>query len=131
MHTHAHAQILFIHAYKQLMAQRCGNGFNLIDQRAGGVAQQYAFSTTVFKHRLALHQTLTFKAVEQAGQRRPFDANTLSQLALSGRFRKTGQVQQHQPTRLGQTQPRQAAVQFGAPTSGHLRQLHAKAVLIG
>jgi hypothetical protein len=40
-------------------------------------------------------------------------------------------VQQHQPARLGQAKPRQPAIQLGAPTTGHLRQLHAKSVLIG
>ena len=131
MHPHAHAHILFIHAYKQLTAQLRGNRLDLVDQRARGITQQDPLGTTVFHHGLALHQALAFQAVEQPGLCVSFYADTLCQLALSRRLFKTSEVQQHQPACLGQTQPRQTAVQFSAPTSGHLRQLHAKAVLIG
>ncbi|MNL84091.1 hypothetical protein D3C87_2119400 [compost metagenome] len=78
-----------------------------------------------------MHQALPFEAVKQPGQGRPFDTNTLRQLTLGRRVFKTGQMQQHQPTRLGQPQASQATVQFGTPAARHLRQLHAKSVRFG
>ena len=63
-------------------------------------------------------------------QRGAFNADTLGKFALGGRFFKARQMQQHQPARLGQVEPSQAAIQFGTPAAGHLCQLHAEAVLI-
>jgi hypothetical protein len=71
-----------------------------------------------------------FQAVEQTRQGRAFNADALGQLTLGRGIFETRQVQQHQPARLGQIEPGQAAVQFGTPAPGHLGQLHAEAVLV-
>ena len=130
MHAHAHLKVGFVDPAEQLLAQGVGDGLDLLDQRLGRRAQQDFFRPAVFHYRLAAYQALGFQAVEQAGQGRAFYTHALGQLALGWRLVEARQVQQHQPTRLGQVEPGQAAVQFGAPAPGHLGQLHAEAVLV-
>jgi len=78
-----------------------------------------------------MHQPLRFETIEQAGQRRPFNGNALGQLALGGFVIETGQVQQHQPACLRESKISQASIQFSAPATRKLRQLHGKAMLLG
>ncbi len=96
-----------------------------------GAQSTIFFRPAVFHHGLALHQSLVLQTIEQACQGRAFDADTLGQFALGRRLFKTRQMQQHQPARLRQAQPGEATIQFGTPATGHLGQLHTKAMLIG
>lgn len=131
MNPHADPHILFIDTDEQFTAQGCGDGFDLFDQGQRRSAQNDLLRPAILDHRLPLHQTLGFQAVEQPRQGRSFDADTLGKFTLGRGFIETGKVQQHQPAGLGQAKSSQTAIQFGAPASGHLRQLHAKTVLIG
>ncbi len=130
MHPHAHLQLRLVHAGEQFNPQLIGNGLDLVDQRLGRRAQHNFLRPPVFQYRLPAYQPLRLQAVEQARQGRAFYAHALGQLTLGRGIFETGQVQQHQPARLGQVEPGQAAVQLGTPTSGHLGQLHAEAVLV-
>ncbi len=131
MNAHADPQVFIVDANEQFMAQGGSNGFDLFDQGPGGRTEDDFLRPTIFHYCLALNQTLGFQAVQQTGQGWTFHANALRQLALGWRVFETGQVQQHQPTGLGQAEPGQAAIQFGTPAARHMRQLHTKTVFIG
>ena len=78
-----------------------------------------------------MYQPLRLEAVEQACQRGAFHRDALRQLALGGFVIETGQVQKHQPACLRQAQIGQAPIQFRAPATRELRQLHGEAMLLG
>lgn len=131
MYPHADAQVFFVDTLEQLMTQGVGDGFDLFDQWPGRRAKDDLFRPTIFYYRLTLHQTLGLQTVEQPRQGGTFDSHALGQLTLGRCFFKTCQMQQYQPTSLGQAKPGQTAIQFSTPASRHLCQLHAKTVLIG
>lgn len=115
MHLLTTAQVLLINTGKHFMAELGGNSLDLLDQRLRLGLQGNLLGTAIFRYGYSGHQALAFQAVEQPRQRRPFHSDTLRQFTLSGHFCEARQVQQHQPTRLGQAEADQTSVEFGTP----------------
>lgn len=104
MHLLALAQIFLVDPGKGFLTHLCGNRLDLLDQRPCRRTQGNTFGPAILCRRLAMHQPLRFETIEQAGQRRPFNGNALGQLALGGFVVETGQMQQHQPACLRESE---------------------------
>ena len=78
-----------------------------------------------------MHQSLRLKTVQESRQGWPFHRNALRKLALRGVMIESGKVEQNQPTSLRQAEICEPTIQFSAPATRELCQLHREAVLVG
>ena len=125
------AQISFVDAIEQLLPHLGGDRFDPLDQRASRSAQGDELGPTVAGGRFAMHQPLRFETVQQSRQRWPLDCHALCKLALCRVVIESGKVQKHQPASLGQAKIGEPTIQFSAPATRELCQLHREAVLVG
>ncbi|VXC78201.1 hypothetical protein PSEUDO9AG_41246 [Pseudomonas sp. 9Ag] len=131
MHLLAFAQILFINAIEELMANLRGNRLDSLNKRTRRSTKRNQFGATITGRRLAVDEPLGFETVQQPRQCRPLNRNALRKLTLCRVVIEPGQMQQHQPSSLRKIEICQTTVQLGAPATRKLSQLHGEAVLVG
>lgn len=102
----ATAQILRIDTGEELFAQLPRNHLDPIDERQCHRLQNDLLGAPIIGRNLPTDQPLRLETIQQAGQGRPLYTYALGQFALSRYRLKAGQMQQHQPTCLRQSQAR-------------------------
>ncbi len=131
MHLLAFAQIFLINPGECIMANLSGYGLDLLDQRQRRCTEGYPLGATILGRSLAVYQALRFQAIEQTSKSRALYRNALRQLSLGRLVIETSKMQKNQPARLGKAKISETSIQFCAPATRQLSQLHGEAMLLG
>ena len=100
------------------MAQPLGGGINLVENRGGIAAEVDGFATPIAGRFLSFDPAIPLQAIENPGQGRAFDADTLGQLPLGQWLPGIGKVREGGPFPLAQAERAQTAVELVPPVTG-------------
>ena len=108
-----------------------GDCFDLVGDGAAACRQKDDLGAAVVLSLLAADQAGRLEVVQQANDRGTVERHRRRQILLPRCFRRTSDMDERQPGRLGQVERLQADIRGAAPLAGGPRQQGAKGIAIG